>query len=143
MTREALQRQANQAPRPQVVQYERWKQEWQQQHPGEPLPNMGELEKLHHDEIMSNIKRDGADMWASRQQELRAKHQMAREMQEKKNAAQGITWSQAQWAQWERQYDGDQRQQAQDYVNAWGKMGEDARIEQANREYRKMMGLDY
>lgn len=143
MTRQALQSQANQAPRPQVVQYERWKQEWVQQHPGEPVPNLGELEKLHHDEIMSNIQRDGAAMWARRRQEVQAKYQMARQVQERRNAAQHVSWTKQQWDRWDKQYDQDQQQQARDYVNAFGKMGEDARIEQANREHRQSLGLDY
>jgi hypothetical protein len=143
MTRQALQAQANQAPRPQVAQYERWKQEWAQQHPGEPLPNMGVLEKMHRDEITTNIRQDGAAMWARRRQEVQARYQMAKQMQQSKNAAQHVTWTQQQWTQWDKQYDQEQRQAAQDYINAAAQSGADARAEAANTEYRKSLGLDH
>ena len=143
MTRQALDAQAHQAPRPQVAQYERWKQQWAQQHPGEPVPNLGELEKLHRDEITGNIKRDGAAMWARRRQEVQARYQMARQLQERKNAAQHITWTKQQWAQWDKQYDQEQRQVAEDYLKGVAQGGEEARIEEANRQYRQSLGLDH
>jgi hypothetical protein len=143
MTKQALQAQANAPVRPQVAQYERWKQEWAQQHPGEPLPNMPTLERLHHGEIMSNIQQQGQDMWARRRQEVQARYQMARNMQTNKNAAAHVTWSKQQWAQWDKQYDQEQHQNAIDYVNNFAKAGEDARMEEANRQYRQSLGLDH
>jgi len=43
---------------PQVLQAQRWQQEWRQQHPNEPMPTLGALEKLHRQEILQNMNQD-------------------------------------------------------------------------------------
>ena len=101
----AMAQQAQQAPRPQVQQYERWKQEWYQQHPNEPLPIFPVLEKMHHGEIIQNMNNDFALMRQRRQAELQHEYQLSKQHQEQINAAQHVTWTAAQWKNWDREYD--------------------------------------
>jgi hypothetical protein len=142
MTQQALQAQQDQPKNPFQVKYERWVEEWKTQHPNEPVPNLGVLEHMHEGEIVNQVKADGQAMWARRQQELKSNYLMAKGMQESKNAAAHVVWGQAQWAQWDKEYDGEQRQQADDYIRAWNASGEAARNEAANKEYRRSLGLD-
>ena len=51
---------------PQVAQRLRWEQEWRTQHPGEPMPNPGQMQKLHRDEIIANTNAGFAKMRAPR-----------------------------------------------------------------------------
>lgn len=122
---------------PDVEQRLRWEREWKAQHPGQPLPSAGALQKLHRDETSANIRAGFADMRARRQAELRREHQMARDHQARQNAAQHITWSPAQWQAWERQYDLAQQRKAQDYLKAVELSGEMARREKEREEDEK------
>ncbi len=116
MTRQALQQQAQQGQSPQVQQGERWEQEWRQQHPGEPMPSFGALEKMHRGEIMQNMNAGFARMRQNRQAELQRNYLWAKQNQEGILARQHITWSSQQWANWNRQYDQEQHQRANDYL---------------------------
>jgi len=116
---------------PQVEQAQRWEREWKEQHPGQPVPNAGVLQKLHRDETTANIHAGFAQMRAQRQAELRRQHQMARDHQARQLAARHITWTPAQWQAWERQYDLDQQRRAQDYLKATQQAAE---IDLAQRE---------
>jgi len=121
--------QAQQSPSPQVLQYERWKQEWYQQHPNEPLPILPVLEKMHRGEIIQNMNNDFAQMRQRRQAELQHEYQVSRQHQEQINAAQHVTWTPAQWKNWDSEYDRQKQQQAQDYLNAIKQAGEMQREE--------------
>jgi len=123
---------------PQAQQMERWKQEWRQQHPNEPVPNMGVLEKLHRDEITANMNRGFAAMRQRRQEELRRNYLMARQHQQQVLAAAHVTWTPQQWQQWDREYDLEQQRQAEDYIKAWNLAGEMAREEKAREEAERM-----
>jgi hypothetical protein len=122
---------------PQVQQSQRWQREWRQQHPNEPMPNFAELEKLHRQEITDNMHAGFAKMRQARQAELQRNYQMSRQNQEQKLAAQHITWSAQQWKDWDRDYDLQQQQRAQDYLKAAAQAGEFARAEKAREEEEK------
>jgi hypothetical protein len=136
MQSQALSQQAQQGASPQVQQYARWKQEWYQQHPNEPLPNFPVLEKMHRGEIMQNMNNGFTQMRQRRQEELQQEHQMSRQNQEQINAGQHVTWSAAQWKNWDGEYDHQKQQQAQDYINAIKQSGEMQR-----EEWRRQSGI--
>lgn len=117
MQSQALQQQAQQGYSPQVSQGQRWEDEWRQQHPGQPMPNFGQLEKMHRGEITANMNAGFDRMRQARQAELQRNHNWARDLQMKQNAEQHVTWSPAQWRQWDQRYDNEQKQNAQDYLN--------------------------
>jgi len=117
---------------PDVVQRLRWEQEWRTQHPGEPMPNPGQMQKLHRDEIIANTNAGFAKMRAQRQAQLQHEYQLSRANQQRQLDAQHVHWTAQQWQQWDRQYDAAQRQKAQDYLNAVKQAGE---INQAEREH--------
>ena len=119
---------------PQVQQAERWKQEWRQQHPNEPMPSFGELEKLHRQEIISNTNRDFAKMRQERQAKLKRDYLLSKQHQQRQLAEQHITWTPEQWKQWDREYDLAMQQRAKDYLKAVEQAGEMARIERAREE---------
>jgi hypothetical protein len=137
MTQSALAQQAHQPVRPQVLQYQRWQNEWKQQHPGEPMPSLGVLEHMHEKELVANTQADGQRMWAARQAELKANYQKARQMQGQKNAAQHVTWNSQQWANWDKAYDQQMHQQAIDYEHAREQAGEELRAEMAEQARRE------
>jgi len=123
---------------PQVEQAERWKQEWRQQHPNEPVPNLGVLEKLHQNEIMANMNRGFAEMRQRRQAELQRNYLMAKQHQQQVLAAAHVTWTAQQWQEWDRQYDLEQQRRAQDYLKAAALAGEMAREEAARDEAERI-----
>ena len=121
---------------PQVAQRLRWEQEWRTQHPGEPMPNAGQMQKLHRDEIIANTNAGFARMRAQRQAELQRQYQLSRANQQRQLAAQHITWTPQQWQAWDRQYDRAQQQKARDYLNGVRQAGEidSMQREQAERD---------
>ncbi len=138
MTRQALQQQAQQGRSPQVEQGERWEQEWRQQHPGQPMPSFGALEKMHRGEIMQNMNSGFTRMRQNRQAELQRNRLWGKQNQENILARQHITWSSQQWANWDRQYDQEQRQRAIEALEAARQAGEldkAAREEEERRKY--------
>jgi hypothetical protein len=137
MTQSALAQQAQQPVRPQVLQYQRWQNEWKQQHPGEPMPSLGVLEHMHEQELLANTQADGQRMWAARQAELKANYQQARQMQAQRNAAQHVTWDSQQWANWDKAYDQQMHQQAIDYEHAREQAGAELRAEMAEQARRE------
>ena len=132
----AMAQQAQQGLSPQVQQSERWKQEWYQQHPNEPLPSFGVLEKMHRGEIIQNMNNGFAQMRQRRQAELQHEYQMAKEHQKQINDTQHVTWTAAQWKNWDVEYDRQKQQQAQDYLNAIKQSGEMQR-----EEWRRQGGV--
>ncbi len=122
----------------QVQQAERWKQEWRQQHPNEPMPSFGALEKLHRKEIISNTNQDFAKMRQERQAKLKRDYLLSKQNQQRKLASQHITWTAEQWKQWDREYDLAMQQRAQDYLKAVELDGEMARAEKAREEEEKL-----
>ena len=141
MTKAALAQQAQQPVRPQVLQYQRWQNEWRQQHPGEAMPSLGVLEHMHENELVANTQADGQRMWAARQAQLKANYQTARQMQERKNAAQHVTWNSQQWENWDKAYDQQMHQQAIDYEHAREQAGEELRAEMAEQARREGRGF--
>ena len=117
---------------PQVAQRLRWEQEWRTQHPGEPMPNPGQMQKLHQAEIIANTNAGFAKMRAQRQAQLQHEYQLSRANQQRQLDAQHIHWTPQQWQQWDRQYDQAQRQKAQAYLDGVRQAGE---INQAEREH--------
>lgn len=123
---------------PQVSQAQRWEREWRQQHPNEPMPSFGALEKLHRQETLSNMNQGFAAMRQRRQEELQRNYRMARQHQQHILDAQHIRWSAQQWEAWNRQYDLEQQQRAQDYLQAVQQAGEMARLEKEREEQEKL-----
>ena len=123
---------------PQVQQRLRWEQEWRTQHPGEPMPNAGQMQKLHSAEIQASIRAGGARMWADRQAELRRQHELSRAEQQRRLDAQHIRWTPAQWQQWERDYTAARKKEADDYAKAVALSGEMARQEHEREEQEKL-----
>lgn len=117
---------------PQVQQRLRWEAEWRQQHPGEPMPNPGQMQKLHGAEIQANINSGFAKMRAQRQADLQREYQMSRANQQRQLDARHVTWTPAQWQAWDREYDRGQQAKAQAYRDAVRQAGE---INQAEREH--------
>jgi len=138
MTRQALSQRPKLAP--QVLQSERWRQEWIQQHPGQPVPSFGVLEHLHAAETMSEINSGFDKMREARQAQLQQEHQMAKKMQERTLAAQNIKWSAQQWQNWDNEYDQQMHQRANEYSEAVRQSGEAARMEALEDQRRKTMG---
>jgi hypothetical protein len=136
LQRQAQLQQAQQAPSPQVQQFARWKQEWVQQHPNQPIPSLGVLEHLHEGEIIANTNAGFAKMRQARQAQLQQDYQRATQNQERTLTAQHITWSAQQWKNWEKEYDLQMQQHANDYLEALRQAGEMEREEQR----RKAMG---
>lgn len=86
---------------------------------------------MHRGEIMQNMNSGFARMRQNRQTELQRNHLWAKQNQENILARQHITWSSQQWANWDRQYDQEERQRANDYLEAARQAGE---LDKAARE---------
>ena len=119
--RQALQQQAQSGYSPnglsgQALQTQRWEQQYAAEHPGQPMLNPGQLQKLHSSEIQAEIRAGGEQMRARRQADLQAQHQMAKEMKQQALAAQHITWSPRQWANWENEFTLSQKAQADAFL---------------------------
>jgi hypothetical protein len=119
---------------PQVLQAQRWQQEWRQQHPNEPMPTLGALEKLHRQEILQTMNQDFAKMRQERQAQLQREYLLSKQHQQQILASQHVTWTPQQWKEWDRQYDLAQQQKAQDYLKAMAEAGEMSRAEMAQEE---------
>jgi len=119
---------------PQVLQAQRWQQEWRQQHPNEPMPTLGDLEKLHRQEILHNMNQDFAKMRQARQAQLQREYLLSKQHQQQILASQHVTWTPQQWKNWDRQYDLAQQQKAQDYLKAVAEAGAMSRTEMAQEE---------
>ena len=119
-----------------MLQYERWKREWVQQHPGEPIPNLGVLEHLHEGEIIANTNADMARMRQARQAQLQAEYRKARLDQQRALPAQHIVWTTEQWKAWDREYDLQRRQSAEEYLDG---IRQAAKIEEERQ--RRALGI--
>jgi hypothetical protein len=96
---------------PQVQQAQRWEQEWRQEHPGEPMPSFGLLEKMHRGEIIATMNRDFDRGRQLRQAELRRNYMWARQRQQRILDSRHQHWSPQQWRAWDQQYAADQQAQ--------------------------------
>ena len=123
---------------PQQQQAQRWQREWREQHPGEPLPSFGALEKLHRAETQQNINQGFAQMRQRRQAELRQEYLLSRQQQERRLAAQHVTWTAAQWQNWDHQYDLAKQQQAKDYLEGERQAGEIFEAQRKQEESEKL-----
>jgi len=138
--RQALQQQAQQGQSPQVLMTQRWEREWVQQHPGEPVPNLGQLEKMHRGEIFQNTARTWTATRQNRQIELKQQYLLSRQNQQRRLDAQHITWSPQQWQNWDAQYQGQMKQNAADYLEGVRQAGEIGRMQEEERKRREIGG---
>jgi hypothetical protein len=138
LTRQNRQRPAVVAP--EVAQFEKWKQEWMQQHPNEPAPTTGKLEHVHEAEINANLNARYAQMWQARQADLKQNYQRAKQNQERALTAQHVTWTPQQWQNWDREYDQQMRQTANDYLENVRQSGEFARDQAQEQQRHKDQG---
>ncbi len=123
---------------PQVQQRLRWEAEWRQQHPGERMPNPGQMQKLHQSETLANIQASGAQMRAKRQADLQREYQMVRANQQRQLDAQHVHWTPQQWQAWDRQYSQAHKQQADDYLKARELAGQISEGERQHDEEQKI-----
>ncbi|HVY05179.1 MAG TPA: hypothetical protein VHB46_04310 [Burkholderiales bacterium] len=117
----------------------RWKTEWREQHPNEPMPSDGVLQKLHRDEL---IKQSNADWDAGRkkrQEDLRREYLLSRYHQQQINTKSGVKWNDAQWRAWDQRYNAEHKQQAEDFARNWAMMSEMARQQAAQEEYERSL----
>lgn len=128
---------------PDAVQRLRWEQEWRQQHPGEPMPNPGQMQKLHRGEIIANTNAGFARMRAQRQAQLQHEYQVTRAHQAQVNAQNHVTWTPAQWQAWDRQYDRAQQQKAEDYKRGVEQAGEINRMEREHDEQQRIYNAQH
>jgi hypothetical protein len=123
---------------PEVQRRLRWEKEWREQHPNEPMPNAGVLQKMHRQEIIATTNQDFAQMRQRRQTELQHNYLLSKQRQQRLLDAQHITWTPQQWKEWDREYDREQRQQAEDYLKAVAQAGEMSRTEAAREEQERI-----
>ncbi len=102
----------------QVEQAGRWKKEWREQHPNEPMPSFGALEKLHRGEIIANMRAGFRGHAPAATGGDKRNYQLAKQRQQPLLTAAHVTWTPQQWQQWDRQYDLEQQKRAQDYLKA-------------------------
>ncbi len=123
---------------PQAERALRWEREWREQHPGQPVPNAGVLQKLHRQETLDITNADFDRMRAARQAELKREYLLSRRNQAQKLAAQHVTWTAQQWREWDRAYDLAQQKKAQDYLKASEQAGEIFRLQREREEQEKL-----
>ena len=123
---------------PQVQQRLRWEAQWRREHPGEPMPNPGQMQKLHRDETLAGIRAGGAQMRAKRQADLQHEYQMVRANQQRQLDARHIHWTPQQWQDWDRRYDQAQKQKADDYLKARELAGQINEAERQHDEEQKI-----
>ena len=123
---------------PQVQQRLRWEAEWRQQHPGEPMPNPGQMQKLHRAETQANINAGFARMRAQRQADLQREYQLSRANQQRQLDARHVSWTPQQWKAWDRQYDLGQQAKAQAYRDAVKQAGEINQMEREHDEQQRI-----
>lgn len=115
----------------------RWQAEWRAQHPGEPMPNDGVLQKEHRGELIQLMDAGAQAGHQQRQEELRREHLLSRYNQQQINKKNGVTWTDAQWLAWDKRYNDEHRQNAEDFVRNWAAMGEMARQQAAQEEFER------
>jgi len=114
---------------------DRWQKEFRRDNPGVPMPNDGQLQKLHRDELIAQSNKDMAQMRANRQEELRHEYLLLRHDQMQKNAKNGVTWNDAQWRAWDAEYNRQREDEARAWLQAWYLMGELARQQAIQDEF--------
>jgi spore coat protein CotH len=135
---QAISQQSQQGLSPSTLQAQRWNQQWLREHPGEPMPNAGQMQKMHRGEIINTMNNDFANMRQARQAELQQNLALARQMQERKLAAQHIKWSPQQWQNWNNQYQAAQYQAAEDYKAGVRQAGEIWQYQEDERKRREI-----
>jgi hypothetical protein len=125
---------------PQAQQAARWQREWTEQHPGEPMPSFGKLEKMHRGEIIQGINSTWNQTRQNRQNELRSNYLLSRRNQEQKLAAQHVTWSPQQWSNWDTEYRQQMQQHAKDYLEGVRQAGEIWQYQEDERKRRETYG---
>ena len=117
----------------------RWQAEWRAQHPGDPMPNDGVLQKLHRNELIQQSNADWDAGRKKRQEALRREYFLSRYNQQQINAKNGTKWTDAQWRAWDQHYNAEHKQQAEDFARNWEKMGEMARERAMQEEYERYL----
>lgn len=119
---------------PEVAQAQRWKRDWLQRHPNEPVPDAGVLQKLHRRETIDNIKRGFAKMREERKATLLRNYLLSRQHQQQILAARHVTWTPAQWSEWNRRYDEGLRAQVRSYEEGRRVNAETLEMQRQRRE---------
>jgi hypothetical protein len=132
-----MQQQAAQPVNSSILQSQRWENEWRQQHPGQPMPNAGQLQKMHSAEIQGNIKNGWAQMRQRQAVKANEEYQMATEISKRNAARDGVTWSKAQF---ERDYDQSHKDQADAYLESVRQSREISDTEAEDRRFRAIGG---
>lgn len=122
---------------------DRWENEWRTQHPGQPMPNFGQLEKMHRGETLNNINNGFNAMRARRQQELSRNKSLAKQLYAKQIGKPGGTLSASEEQAFNRQYDNDQREYAEDFKRGQQQAGEIFEAERLERERRQWLRPDH
>ena len=115
----------------------RWQAQWRTEHPGQPMPNDGVLQKLHRDELLQLSNAGWEAGRKQRQEELKREYLLSRYNQQQINVKNGVTWNDAQWRTWDQRYNAEHKQQAEDFVRNWAAMGEMARQQAAQEEFER------
>ena len=113
----------------------RWQAQWRAEHPGQPLPNDGVLQKLHRNELIQQMNSDWDAGRKLRQEELRREYMLSRYNQQQINAKSGIKWTDAQWRAWDQRYIAEHKLQAEEFARNWELMGEMARQRAMQEEH--------
>lgn len=112
---ELAQSRASQPINPSILQAQRWETEWRQAHPGQAVPNAGQLQKMHSGEIQNEINSGWAQArqrWAAKSNE---EYQLATKISQRNAAQEGRTWNKAEF---DREYDESHREHAAKYLQS-------------------------
>jgi len=122
---------------------DRWQKEFRRDHPGEQMPNDGQLQKMHRDELIAQTNKDMAKGRELRQQELRHEYLLLRHNQMQVNAKNGVTWTDAQWRAWDEEYNRQREDEARAWLQAWYQMGQLAREQAIQEEFDRARRGDH
>jgi hypothetical protein len=113
----------------------RWQAQYRAEHPGQPMPNDGVLQKLHRDELIKQTNADWDAGRKERQDELKREYLLSRYNQQQINTKNGVKWTDAQWRAWDQRYSDEHQKQAEDFAKSWALMGEMARQQAMQEEH--------
>jgi hypothetical protein len=113
----------------------RWQAQYRAEHPGQPMPNDGVLQKLHRNELIQQSNADWDAGRKEREATLRREYLLSRYNQQQINAKNGVKWTDAQWRAWDQRYSDEHQKQAEDFAKNWALMGEMARQQAMQEEH--------
>ncbi|MDR3615972.1 MAG: hypothetical protein P4L53_20610 [Candidatus Obscuribacterales bacterium] len=130
-----MQQQASQPVNPSTLQAQRWQDEWRQQHPGESMPNAGQLQKMHSTEIQNSITNGFAAMRQRQSAKSREEYDLATQISKRNAAQSGVPWSKAQF---DRDYEQSHIDHAKAYLEAVRQAGEIGEMQEEDRKRREI-----